>query len=209
MTSLGRQCPHASERLPRPAPTPSPSTPSPTTRSPGTLTTVARSDAPARPPKAASLRARGQRTMRRLLDAGITVFAARGYHSARVDDIVKAAKTSHGTFYLYFANKEDLFQALVTDVATELTALATVARRSGTDRDRSGRAARLARAVRGDVRTLRARHPHLDRGRARLERGRPHRHGRTRRADRGARRASPRPPVRTSTPNSRPSLRSP
>jgi AcrR family transcriptional regulator len=61
--------------------------------------------------------------MERLLDAGIAVFASRGYHSARVDDIVKAAKTSHGTFYLYFANKEDLFQALVADVADELGAL--------------------------------------------------------------------------------------
>jgi AcrR family transcriptional regulator len=61
--------------------------------------------------------------MRRLLDAGIEVFATRGYHSARVDDIVKAAKTSHGTFYLYFANKEDLFQALVGDVAERLAAL--------------------------------------------------------------------------------------
>jgi AcrR family transcriptional regulator len=75
------------------------------------------------PAQGRELRARGQRTMRRLLDAGVTVFAARGYHSARVDDIVKAAKTSHGTFYLYFANKEDLFQALVTDVANELAAL--------------------------------------------------------------------------------------
>lgn len=75
------------------------------------------------PAQGRELRARGQRTMRRLLDAGISVFATRGYHSARVDDIVKAAKTSHGTFYLYFANKEDLFQALVADVADELAAL--------------------------------------------------------------------------------------
>ncbi len=62
--------------------------------------------------------------MRRLLDAGIDVFARRGFHAARVDDIVKAAKTSHGTFYLYFANKEDLFQALVADVAEEMRGLA-------------------------------------------------------------------------------------
>src|SRR5262249_30848232 len=48
----------------------------------------------------------------------------RGYHAARVDDIVKAASTSHGTFYLYFANKEDLFQALVEDVAEQMAALA-------------------------------------------------------------------------------------
>jgi AcrR family transcriptional regulator len=75
------------------------------------------------PAQGRELRARGQRTMRRLLDAGISVFATRGYHSARVDDIVKAASTSHGTFYLYFANKEDLFQALVADVAEEVATL--------------------------------------------------------------------------------------
>jgi AcrR family transcriptional regulator len=72
------------------------------------------------PAQGRELRARGKRTMRKLLDAGIEVFSKRGYHSARVDDIVKAAKTSHGTFYLYFSNKEDLFQALVADVAGEL-----------------------------------------------------------------------------------------
>jgi len=62
--------------------------------------------------------------MRRLLDAGAEVFARRGYHSARVDDIVKTAKTSHGTFYLYFANKEELFQALAMEVAEQMTGLA-------------------------------------------------------------------------------------
>jgi AcrR family transcriptional regulator len=62
--------------------------------------------------------------MRKLLDAGIEVFAERGYHAARVDDVVKAAHTSHGTFYLYFANKEDLFQALVADVAEQMAGLA-------------------------------------------------------------------------------------
>jgi len=72
------------------------------------------------PAQGRELRARGKRTMRKLLDAGIEVFSKRGYHPARVDDIVKAAKTSHGTFYLYFSSKEDLFQALVADVAGEL-----------------------------------------------------------------------------------------
>lgn len=62
--------------------------------------------------------------MRKLLDAGIEVFARRGYHAARVDDIVKVAKTSHGTFYLYFANKEDLFRALAVDVTHEMAAVA-------------------------------------------------------------------------------------
>src|SRR5437773_1731798 len=76
------------------------------------------------PAQERELRAQGRKTMRKLLDAGMTVFARRGYHAARVDDIVKVAKTSHGTFYLYFANKEDLFRALLGDVANEMTALA-------------------------------------------------------------------------------------
>jgi AcrR family transcriptional regulator len=61
--------------------------------------------------------------VRRLLDAGIEVFGRSGYHAARVDDIVELARTSHGTFYLYFSNKEDLFQRLALDVSDELTAL--------------------------------------------------------------------------------------
>ena len=62
--------------------------------------------------------------MRQLLDAGAEVFAAKGYHAARVDDIVKLAETSHGTFYLYFSNKEELFRALAAEVADEMQALA-------------------------------------------------------------------------------------
>jgi AcrR family transcriptional regulator len=62
--------------------------------------------------------------MRKLLDAGAEIFALRGYHAARVDDIVKLARASHGTFYLYFSNKEDLFHALVDEVADEMNAVA-------------------------------------------------------------------------------------
>src|SRR5437773_12453706 len=72
------------------------------------------------PAQERELRAQGKKTMRKLLDAAMVVFEKRGYHTARVDDIVKVAKTSHGTFYLYFANKEDLFRALVLDVTEEI-----------------------------------------------------------------------------------------
>jgi AcrR family transcriptional regulator len=70
------------------------------------------------------LRARGRDTRRRLLDAGAAVLASTGYHATRVDDVVKLAQTSHGTFYLYFANKEELFRALAAEVAQEMRALA-------------------------------------------------------------------------------------
>src|SRR5437879_5857165 len=86
----------------------------------GVMSTAARGGAPA---QERELRAQGRKTMRRLLDAAMVVFEKRGFHAARVDDIVKVAKTSHGTFYLYFANKEDLFRALTLDVADEMTAL--------------------------------------------------------------------------------------
>jgi hypothetical protein len=76
------------------------------------------------PANGRALRPRGQRTRQRLLEAGAAVFAERGYHTARVDDVVRAASTSHGTFYLYFANKEELFRALADEVATAMTALA-------------------------------------------------------------------------------------
>jgi AcrR family transcriptional regulator len=70
------------------------------------------------------LRTQGRRTMARLLDAGLEVLTERGYHAARVDDVVRVAKLSHGTFYLYFANKEDLFRALARECAEEMETLA-------------------------------------------------------------------------------------
>jgi AcrR family transcriptional regulator len=76
------------------------------------------------PTRGRELRARGQQTLVRLLDAGARVFAERGYHAARVDDVVKAAETSHGTFYLYFSSKQDLFGSIAEGVAAEMLDLA-------------------------------------------------------------------------------------
>jgi AcrR family transcriptional regulator len=62
--------------------------------------------------------------MARLLEGGTRAFADRGYHAARVDDIVTAANTSHGTFYRYFSSKQDLFRAIAETVAAEMVDLA-------------------------------------------------------------------------------------
>ena len=70
------------------------------------------------------LRSQGQRTMRKLLDAAMHCFDERGYYETRVNDIVKIAKTSHGTFYLYFSNKEDLLRALVAEAGADARYLA-------------------------------------------------------------------------------------
>lgn len=75
------------------------------------------------PARGRALRAQGRRTVRRLLDAGLAVFDRRGYQAARVDDIVRVAQTSHGTFYLYFANKDDLFRVLAEDCVAAMERL--------------------------------------------------------------------------------------
>jgi AcrR family transcriptional regulator len=94
------------------------------------------------PSRTRELRKQGRETLRKLCEAAIVVFDERGYNAARVDDIVRQAKTSHGTFYLYFSNKEDLFQTLVSGVTDEMRELArelpsVKANKSGYDELRS------------------------------------------------------------------------
>ena len=40
------------------------------------------------------------------------MFVDRGYHNTRVDDLVTAAGVSHGAFYRYFPNKDELARIL-------------------------------------------------------------------------------------------------
>jgi AcrR family transcriptional regulator len=89
--------------------------------SPHELTEV---DAVGGPASKRVLRSQGRRTMRRLLDAAMIAFDQRGYYDTRINDVVKIAKTSHGTFYLYFSNKEDLLRALVTEAGAHAQHLA-------------------------------------------------------------------------------------
>ncbi len=66
-----------------------------------------------KPARGRELRAQGQRTVGRLLEAALAEFDEHGFQAVRVDDIVRRAQISHGTFYLYLASKEDLFKVLV------------------------------------------------------------------------------------------------
>lgn len=56
-------------------------------------------------------------TRSRILEAAVTVFASKGYHDTKVDDIVSKSKTSKGAFYFYFPSKQDIFLALVDTFA--------------------------------------------------------------------------------------------
>ena len=73
-----------------------------------------------RPAQDRELRAQGRQTVRRLLEAGLAEFDEHGFQAVRVDDIVRRARTSHGTFYLYFANKDDFFKALLRDALHDM-----------------------------------------------------------------------------------------
>jgi AcrR family transcriptional regulator len=76
-----------------------------------------------RPAAQRVLRPEGEDMARRLLAAGRAVFDRRGFDGARVDDIAAEAAVSHGTFYLYFHNKEELLHLLALECAEDLRGL--------------------------------------------------------------------------------------
>ena len=76
-----------------------------------------------RPAQDRELRAQGRQTVGRLLEAALAEFDERGFQAVRVDDIVRRARTSHGTFYLYLSNKEDLFKALLRDALHDMAVI--------------------------------------------------------------------------------------
>lgn len=51
-------------------------------------------------------------TRARLIDAAVAVFLAKGYAATTIDDIVTKAGVSRATFYLHFASKLDLVDAI-------------------------------------------------------------------------------------------------
>jgi AcrR family transcriptional regulator len=58
-------------------------------------------------------------TRLQLLDAAGTVFEERGYKGTTVGAITDRANTAHGTFYLYFRNKEDAFCQVIESVIVD------------------------------------------------------------------------------------------
>ena len=63
---------------------------------------------------------RAAATQAQLLEAAREVFAERRYQATSVAAITDAASTAHGTFYLYFRNKEDIFAQLMATAMDEL-----------------------------------------------------------------------------------------
>ena len=57
---------------------------------------------------------KGELTRRRLLDAAGPVFAELGYHDASIVKITETAGVAQGTFYIYFENKQQVFEELMS-----------------------------------------------------------------------------------------------
>jgi len=55
-----------------------------------------------------------------ILQAALTVFAAHGFEAARLEDVATRAGVAKGTLYLYFRDKEALFEALVRSAVSPL-----------------------------------------------------------------------------------------
>lgn len=74
---------------------------------------------------AAAAKQQGPRWKRRkdarpqeVIDAALALFSEFGYSQTRLDDVAAKAGISKGTVYLYFASKQDLFEAVIQDRIT-------------------------------------------------------------------------------------------
>lgn len=63
---------------------------------------------------------RGERTLRKILDAARAEFGERGFSESSIVGITQRAGVALGTFYTYFDSKEALFNALVQDMSGQV-----------------------------------------------------------------------------------------
>src|SRR5215210_597510 len=63
---------------------------------------------------------RGERTLRKILDAARGEFGERGFSDSSIVAITQRAGVALGTFYTYFDSKEAVFQALVQDMSAQV-----------------------------------------------------------------------------------------
>jgi len=64
--------------------------------------------------------ARGEKTLRKILDAAREEFGSRGFSDSSIVGITSRAKVALGTFYTYFDSKDALFAALVRDMSARV-----------------------------------------------------------------------------------------
>lgn len=64
--------------------------------------------------------ARGERTLRKILDAAQAEFGERGFAESSIVGITQRAGVALGTFYTYFDSKEVVFGAVVRDMSAQV-----------------------------------------------------------------------------------------
>ena len=64
--------------------------------------------------------ARGEKTLRKILDAALAEFGDKGFAESSIVGITRRAKVALGTFYTYFDSKESVFAALVRDMSSKV-----------------------------------------------------------------------------------------
>ena len=64
--------------------------------------------------------ARGERTLRKILDAARAEFGDRGFSESTIVGITQRAGVALGTFYTYFDSKEAIFQEVVRDMSAQV-----------------------------------------------------------------------------------------
>src|SRR5512139_3289508 len=71
-------------------------------------------------PRSQVRKARSAARREAILAAALDEFSSRGFEAARLDDVARRAGIAKGTIYLYFRDKEALFQELVRAMITPL-----------------------------------------------------------------------------------------
>lgn len=76
--------------------------------------------APTKPTASGDRRTRRREaTRRKLTDASRTLFASQGVDATRINEITELADVGFGSFYNHFADKDDLVDAVMSEVAEE------------------------------------------------------------------------------------------
>ena len=92
----------------------------PTTRRENRRKRAAEAARAAQVPAHAARKLRTAERREAILTAALDEFSIRGFEAARLDDVARRAGVAKGTIYLYFRDKETLFQELIRTMLTPL-----------------------------------------------------------------------------------------
>lgn len=98
---------------------------------------------------------RRERMHSRLLEAGLSVLGQANDEAAVIDEVIRRADVSRGTFYNYFENADHLLRSIADETGTELMAVTTPIVLS-----RDDPAERISTGIRSWI-SLVGQHPHL------------------------------------------------